>query len=127
MKDLIIQGVIVSARYGSNKFDDTNKYRIAIKGDNIPYDDIHAFDSAGSKLTPSWYKNRDGYINLNSIYNIPIKDTKGKVIDFEEWQDNYNVLGALVVVKMKQKEGAIYPLAIKVIEDGEDRDPFADM
>ena len=127
MKDLIIQGVIVSARYGSNKFDDTNKYRIAIKGDNIPYDDIHAFDSVGSKLTPSWYKNRDGYINLNSIYNIPIKDTKGKVIDFEEWQDNYNVLGALVVVKIKQKEGAIYPLAIKVIEDGEDRDPFADM
>lgn len=127
MKELLIQGVIVSARYGANKFDDTNKYRIAIKGDSIPYDEIHAFDSAGAKLTPSWYKNRDGYINLNSIYNIPIKDTKGKVIDFEEWQENYNVLGALVVVKIKQKEGAIYPLAIKVLEDGEDRDPFADM
>lgn len=123
---LMIQGTIVSARYGANKFDDANKYRIAINGD-IPYDDIHAYDNVGPKMTPSWYKNREGYMNLNSIYSIPVKDTKGKVIDFDDWLENYNVLGASVVVKIKQKDGAIYPMAIKVLEDGEERDPFSDM
>ena len=127
MKELMIQGMIVSARYGANKFDNTNKYRIALKTDNIPYDDIHAFDNSGSKLTPSWFKDQNGYINLNSIYEVPIKDSKGKVIDFETWLNGYDVLGSIVVVKIKQKDGAVYPIAIKVIEDGEDRDPFADM
>ena len=125
-KKLIIEGIIVSARYGATKFDDTNKYRIAING-NIPYDDITAYDSVGSKLTPSWYKNQDGYINLSSIYSIPVMDSKGKKIDFNDWMDNYNVIGSLVRVGIKQKEGALYPEAIRVLENGEDRDPFADL
>lgn len=127
MQKMIIEGSVVSARYGANKFDDTNKYRISIKSDNIDYDNIHAFDNAGSKLTPAWYKNRDGYINLASIYEIPIKDYKGKVISFEEWLENYNALGSIVKVAIKQKDGAIYPQAIVIVEDGEDRDPFEGM
>lgn len=124
LKKLIIEGKIVSARYGSNKFDDTNKYRIAIKSDTIPYEDIHAFDNSGSKLTPSWFKNQDGYINLSSIYEIPIKDANGRLVDFEDWLNDYNALGSLVRVAVKQKDGALYPEALRVIEDGEDRDPF---
>lgn len=127
LQKMIIEGSVVSARYGANKFDDTNKYRISLKSDNIDYDNIHAFDNAGSKLTPAWYKNRDGYINLASIYEIPIKDYKGKVISFEEWLENYNALGSIVKVAIKQKDGAIYPQAIVIIEDGEDRDPFEGM
>ena len=94
---IIIEGTIVSARYGANKFDDTNKYRISIKSDSIPYDDIHAYDEVGPKMTPSWYKNRDGYINLASIYEIPIKDYNGKVISFDDWLEKYNALGSVVL------------------------------
>lgn len=127
LKKLIIEGVVVSARYGATKFDDNNKYRIALKSDSINYDEIHAYDNVGTKLTPSWLKNRDGYINLSSIYSIPVMNTLGKQIDFDDWLAEYNVLGSKIRVSIKQKDGAIYPEAIKVLEDGEERDPFADL
>ena len=127
LKKLIVEGVVVSARYGARKFDNNNKYRVAIKSDSINYDEIHAYDNVGTKLTPSWLKNRDGYINLSSIYSIPVMDARGKQIDFDVWLAEYNVLGSLVKVSIKQKDGAIYPEAIKVLEDGEERNPFADL
>lgn len=127
LKTLLIEGVIVSCRYGSTKFDDTNKYRFAIKSDSIPYDDIHAYDNVGAKLTPSWMKEKDGYINCSSIYDVPVMDTRLKKISFTDWMENYNTIGSKVLVKIKQKDGAIYPEAIKVLEDGEERDPFKDM
>ena len=125
MNNIIVEGTIVSARFGSTKFDDNNKYRIAIESDSIDYDSIHAYDNVGSKLTPTWFKDKTGYINLSSIYDIPIQDVNGKRIDFEEWiGEDYNALGSKVKVSIKQKEGALYPIAIKVIEEGEERDPF---
>lgn len=127
LKSLLIEGIIVSCRYGSTKFDDTNKYRFAIKSDSIPYDDIHAYDNVGAKLTPSWMKEKDGYINCSSIYDVPVMDTRLKKISFTDWMENYNTIGSKVLVKIKQKDGAIYPEAIKVLEDGEERDPFKDM
>lgn len=127
LKKLIVEGVVVSARYGATKFDDNNKYRLAIKSDTINYDEIHAYDNVGTKLTPSWLKNRDGYINLSSIYSIPVMNVRGNQIDFDDWLADYNVLGSKIRVSIKQKDGAIYPEAIKVLEDGEERDPFADL
>lgn len=127
LKKLIVEGVVVSARYGATKFDDNNKYRLAIKSDSINYDEIHAYDNVGTKLTPSWLKNRDGYINLSSIYSIPVMNVRGNQIDFDDWLADYNVLGSKIKVSIKQKDGAIYPEAIKVLEDGEERDPFADL
>lgn len=127
LKTLLIEGIIVSCRYGSTKYDDTNKYRFAIKSDSIPYDDIHAYDNVGAKLTPSWMKEKDGYINCSSIYDVPVMDTRLKKISFTDWMENYNTIGSKVLVKIKQKDGAIYPEAIKVLEDGEERDPFKDM
>ena len=127
LKTLLIEGIIVSCRYGSTKFDDTNKYRFAVKSDSIPYDDIHAYDYVCAKLTPSWMKEKDGYINLSSIYDVPVMDVRLKKISFTDWMENYNTIGSKVLVKIKQKDGAIYPEAIKVIEDGEERDPFKDM
>lgn len=125
MNNIIVEGTIVSARFGSTKFDDNNKYRIAIESDSIDYDSIHAYDNVGSKLTPTWFKDKTGYINLSSIYDIPIQDVNGKRIDFEEWiGEDHNALGSKVKVSIKQKEGALYPIAIKVIEEGEERDPF---
>ena len=48
----------------------------------MPYDDINAFDTVGEKMTPSWYKEQEGYINLNSIFDIPVMDIAGNRIDF---------------------------------------------
>lgn len=126
-KVIIIEGVVCEARSGKSRFSEEIKNRIAIKCDSIPYDDIHAYDSSGARLTPKWYKEKTGYINMASVYNIPVKTAKGTQIDFEDWISNFNALGSEVRVSIIQKEGAMYPKAIKVLKDGEARDPFEDL
>lgn len=126
-KTFVITGVITQAKFGRSKFDDTSKNRICVKSENIPYEEIHAYDNSGAKLTPKWFKERTGYINLTSIYDIPVKDSHGRIISFEEWLDDYNTIGSEVTASIIQKDGGIYPKAIKVITDGEARDPFEDI
>ena len=127
MENVIVEGVIVSARYGSTKFDDRNKYRFSIKSDNIPYDEIVAYEGVGRKMTPAWFINQDGYINLASIYSIPVLNSEGIKTETDAWFNTDNVIGSKVRVSIRQKEGAVYPVAIKVLEDGEERDPFKDL
>lgn len=127
MENVIVEGVIVSARYGSTKFDDRNKYRFSIKSDNIPYDEIVAYEGVGTKMTPAWFINQDGYINLASIYSIPVLNSEGIKTETDAWFNTNNVIGSKVRVSIRQKEGAVYPVAIKVLEDGEERDPFKDL
>lgn len=127
MENVIVEGVIVSARYGSTKFDDRNKYRFTIKSDNIPYDEIVAYEGVGTKMTPAWFINQDGYINLASIYSIPVLNSEGIKTETDAWFNTDNVIGSKVRVSIRQKEGAVYPVAIKVLEDGEERDPFKDL
>lgn len=126
-KTFVINGIITQAKNGRSKFDEEVKNRICIKSENIPYEEIHAYDNSGAKLTPKWFKERTGYINLTSLYDIPVKDSKGRIIEFEAWLDDYNVIGSEVNVSIIQKDGCIYPKAIKVITDGEARDPFEDL
>ena len=126
-KTFVINGVITQAKNGRSKFDDEVKNRICIKSENIPYEEIHAYDNSGAKLTPKWFKEKTGYINLTSIYDIPVKDSHGRIISFEEWLNNYNTIGSEVTASIIQKDGGIYPKAIKVITDGEARDPFEDL
>lgn len=127
MNNLVIEGVVVSAKYGATKFDDKNKYRLSLYSESMPYDDIKAFDTVGEKMTPSWYKEQEGYINLNSIFDIPVMDIKGNRIDFDAWLETGKAVKSKVKVSVRQKEGALYPIAIKVIEEGEEFDPFADL
>lgn len=127
MNNLVIEGVVVSAKYGATKFDDKNKYRLSLYSEDIPYDDITAFDTVGEKMTPSWYKEQEGYINLNSIFDIPVMDIKGNRIDFDAWLETGKAVKSKVKVSARQKEGALYPIAIKVIEEGEEFDPFANL
>ena len=124
---IVIEGTVTEARFGKTRFSDVEKYRVGIKSEMIPYDEIHAFDKSGAKLTPKWFKDKTGYINLASVYKIPVKNSKGSIIDFETWISDYNALGSTVRISINQKDGAIYPKAIKVLEDGEARDPFEDL
>lgn len=127
MSNLVIEGVVVSAKYGATKFDDKNKYRLSLYSEDMPYNDINAFDTVGEKMTPSWYKEQEGYINLNSIFDIPVMDITGNRIDFDAWLETGKAVKSKVKVSVRQKEGALYPIAIKVIEEGEEFDPFADL
>ena len=124
---LIIRGVkVVRAYFGGTKYNPTEKNHVTIKG-VIPYDSITAFEKSGSKLTPTWYKNRDGYMNLASVFDIPVLSVTNKQIYFDDWISEYNTVGATVTVKVIQKDGAIYPVAIQVLEDGEEINPFEGM
>lgn len=126
-KVLIIRGVtVVRAFFGRTKFNPTEKNHITLKGD-IPYDDIVAYKNVGSKLTPSWLKTREGYINLASVYDIPVRTENNRVITFSDWISECNPISSEVNVKVIQKEGACYPVAIDVIKDGEVQNPFLDM
>lgn len=126
-KVLIIRGVkVVRAFFGRTKFNHTEKNHITLKGD-IPYDDIVAYKNVGSKLTPSWLKTREGYMNLASIYDIPVRTENNRQITFSDWISECNPITSEVNVKVIQKDGACYPLAIDVIKDGDDQNPFLDM
>lgn len=126
-KVLIIRGVkVVRAFFGSTKFNPTEKNHITLNGD-IPYDDIVAYKNVGSKLTPSWLKNQKGYMNLASVYDIPVRTENNREITFSDWISECNPISSKVNVKVIQKEGACYPVAIDVIKDGEVQNPFLDM
>lgn len=126
-KVLIIRGVkVVRAYFGSTKFNPTEKNHITLKGD-IPYDEIVAYKNVGSKLTPTWLKKREGYINLASVYDVPVRTENNRVITFSDWIEECNPVNSEVNVKVIQKEGACYPVAIDVNKDGDEPNPFLDM
>ena len=127
-KELILKGVnVVRAYIGKTKWSDTEKKRITIESDSIPYDNIHAFDKSGERLTPTWFKERIGYMNLSSIYDIPVKINGSRVITFDDWVSEYDVVGSTINIKITEKEGALYPTAILLIESGEKINPFDGM
>lgn len=126
-KTLIIDGICKKAYFGKTKYDDTDKCRITIYSDAMPYDAITAYDEQPPKLTPSWFKDAEGYMNLNSGFDVPCMDLDGNEVSFQEWVDKNNTHNAEIRVKIRQKDGALYPIAIKQLSEGEEIDNFADM
>lgn len=128
---LVFEGVVIKAFFGADKYDKEDKYRITIKSDNIPYTDIWVFDDAGPRFTPTWLKEMNGYISLKSNYEIPVKSATGRELSWDDWEETGTMKGSTVRVKIRQKlsrgNGAIYPVAIKVITPGIAEDPFEDM
>ena len=129
--DLMFEGVIIKAFFGSDTYDKEEKYRITVKSDNIPYTDITVFDESGSRFTPSWLKEMNGYISLKSNYEIPIRDVKGRELFWDDWMEEGTAKGSEVRVKIRQKvtrgNGAIYPVAIRILKPGIAEDPFEGM
>ena len=124
---LIIRGAkVVRAYFGRTKFNPTLKNHITLKGD-IPYDDIVAYEKVGPRFIPTWLNKREGYMNLASLYEVPVRTENNRVISFSEWLEECNPTNSEVNVKVIQKDGACYPLAIDVIKDGDESNPFLDM
>lgn len=124
--DLVFIATVKRAFIGATKYDDKVKNRITLYQPDFDYSVITAYDNAPAKLTPSWFKNAEGYINLNSKFDIPVKDLDGDFLTFEEWvlTDTNN---ATVKAKIRQKDGSIYPVAMVVLTPGEPVDSFAGM
>lgn len=129
-KTLVVEGVVTSARVGTSKFDDTVKNRLSVKCEDgvIPYDEIKPYyEGVGSKLTPKWVKDENGYINVSSKFDIPVKDTFGNVITFNDFSESKTPIGSKVRLSITVKEGCVYPNAFVVLEDGTEVDPFKDL
>ena len=124
---VILTGTVKKAYRGKTKFDDKVKNRVTLYNESLPYDLITAYAETPAKLVPSWYKDADGYINAASEFEVPVMVTNGKEIDFETWINEYDTHNAQAVIKIRQKDGAIYLTAIKVLEDGEPVNAFEGM
>lgn len=124
---IVVKGIVKKAYTGKTKFSEDVKNRITIFSEDFPYTDITAYDDQPDKLTPGWFKDQEGYCNLASGFDVDVMASNGKKITFEEWVNNYDTHNAEVTVKIRQKDGAIYPVAIKVYKDGEPVDNFDDM
>ena len=120
MSDLYITGHVIKATFGATRFDKGEKFRITIKGD-IPYEDITAYDGTRTSFIPQWYKEQEGYMNLSSVYDIPCRYGNDK-FTFSDWISKDNDLTAPnseVCIRIRQKDGAVYPVAIDILKDGE--------
>jgi len=127
---IVVEGVVTSARIGTSKFDESIKNRLSIKCDEntLPWEIIdNAYSNSGTRLTPNWVKEKNGYININSKFNIPCKDTRNKGLSFEEFTEKTTAIGSKIKISLNVKEGAIYPIAFIILEDGEEADPFANL
>lgn len=125
--DIYVEGTVTKAIFGGTRWDKDDKYRVTIKSDNIPYDDITAYDNTKSSFIPDWYKDRNGYINLSSRYDIPCRYGNEK-LDFSAWingEADLTAPGSQVVIRIRQKDGSVYPVAIDILRDGEIADVWA--
>ena len=120
LSDLYITGHVIKATFGATRFDKGEKFRITIKGD-IPYEDITAYEGTRTSFIPQWYKEQEGYMNLSSVYDIPCRYGNDK-FTFSDWISKDNDLTAPnseVCIRIRQKDGAVYPVAIDILKDGE--------
>lgn len=84
------------------------------------------YNGVASKWVPEWYKEKKG-VTVKSNYDIPVKivDTDER-FSFPQFVDRGMIRNAKVLVKCNIKESALYPIAMKIVEDGEVYDAFKD-
>ena len=127
---LVLSGTLSAFRFGTNKYDkDTEKYYVSVKCDDFPVEIRDAirttyFADTKEKYIPDPFKEgadlSNTYLNLKSQYQVPVflegkgnkKYTYDEVIELGDGLPPY---GSEVLLSCRLKEGAIYPLALKLI------------
>lgn len=127
---LVVSGSLTALRYGVNKFDkDTEKYYVSVKADSLTKEvrdaiRVKYFSDCKEKYIPDPFKEdadvTNTYLNLKSLYEIPVfkegdgnkKYTLAEVIELGDGLPPY---GSEVLLSCRLKEGAIYPLALKLV------------
>lgn len=125
---LVCTGILKAFRFGNNKFDKTDKYYISILTtlDKETRQDIkdRYFAEAKEKYIPEPFRNiKDGecYFNVKSLYEVPVfkigeGNTKYSFDEVIEMGGGLPPYGSTVKLSMRLKAGAIYPLALQLIE-----------
>lgn len=138
-KTIYIKGVLKST-YNATEKDDNGNIKSSTNIISIFRDgatdgddkDINKFftdfyKGKNAKWIPDWFKSDKDFLAIKSAYNIPVMtEWDNKQMSFAEWVDRGSIRGAKVIVKCNVKESAIYPNAMKVVEDGEPYDAFAE-
>ena len=84
-----------------------------------------AYDNTHEKFIPRWFKEKEGYINLKSNFDIPVIDTNNNETTLVDLiNESPTLIGSKVNISLFIGNGAIYPNAIKIIEDGKVKNPF---
>lgn len=84
-----------------------------------------AYENTHEKFVPRWFKEKEGYINLKSNFDIPVLTTNDEETTLVDLIDESSTLiGSKVNISLTLADGAIYPNAIKIIEEGEVKNPF---
>lgn len=114
-------------KYNDSK--DITEFKILVDGltkeDYKELDEV--FKDVGKKYIPSWFKEQSGEMFLKSRYDFGVLTTDETRTKFSEWVESGTTVGSKIRLKVVLKDGIIYPKAIKVLEDGEQIDLFADM
>lgn len=134
-KTLVVKGNLIKARRESKEFKgrkQPEKFFLTVANVLLKDEELadlqEAFANSGEKFTPEWVKNFDGYVNVSSKYDIPVMHVDGVTEpSFEKAVNSgFAYMNALVQLSLNIKEGAIYPKAIKILEEGKEYDAFAD-
>lgn len=84
-----------------------------------------AYEDTHEKFVPRWFKEKDGYINLKSNFDIPVLTTNDEETTLVDLiNESPTLIGSKVNISLTLADGAVYPNAIKIIEDGEVKNPF---
>ncbi len=85
------------------------------------------FKDSGKNFTPEWVKNFEGYVNLKTEFALPCMDPEGNKYDsIEEFIKGFPWLSAEAQISINLKDGAIYPVAVKFLSEGNEYNPFAE-
>lgn len=136
----VISGTLTSAFYGcktfGNKKTDEQAF-FTIKTDigkikKISEKEIITETFKNSSMKPKWISSpeaTDGYMNFHSKYSIPVAignriyDSDTILIDKDVDFAN-RLIGSKVKIQFVVKEKGVYPKALKILELGEEYNPF---
>lgn len=140
MEQIIFNGVVKYAYYGKSDNDNKDKTRILVTVDDANIDDIRKKLTEcykSSSLKPKFITENGTDLMIKSLYDVPCRMDADTSQIKELWSDydttakgfidmGYTV-GAKVKVKVKLKDGAMYPVALVVKELGTKYNPLDDM
>ena len=140
MKEMIILNdvTLVKAKRGGKSVWDNKTKRFTYNNDQLETtlslfsenEEIYsklasAYEDTHEKFVPRWFKEKNGYINLKSNYDIPVLTTNDEETTLVDLiNESPTLIGSKVNISLTLADGAIYPNAIKIIEEGEVKNPF---
>ena len=140
MKEMVILNdvTLVKAKRGGKSVWDNKTKRFTYNNDQLQTtlslfsedEDIYsklasAYEDTHEKFVPRWFKEKEGYINLKSNFDIPVLTTDDEETTLVDLiNESPTLIGSKVNISLTLTDGAVYPNAIKIIEEGEVKNPF---